>query len=46
MRFEKRDAITLIGREGSRELPLMSKEDTADRIWDAARALLDAAESR
>lgn len=38
--------VTLIGREGSRELPLLSKEDTADRVWDAVRALLDAAESR
>ena len=34
--------VTLIDREGSRELALMSKEDTADHIWDAVRALLDA----
>ena len=38
--------VTLIDREGSRELALMSKEDTADHIWDAVRALLDASGSR
>ena len=38
--------VTLIGHEGSRELPLLSKEDTADRVWDAVRSLLAAAESR
>ena len=34
--------VTLIGRNGRQEMPLLSKEDTADRIWDAVRALLDA----
>lgn len=34
--------VTLIGKNGRQEMPLLSKEDTADRIWDAVRALLDA----
>lgn len=31
--------VTLIDRNSSREVPLMSKEDTADHIWDAVRSL-------
>ncbi len=34
--------VTLIDRNGSHEVPLMSKEDTADQIWDAVRAMLAA----
>lgn len=31
--------VTLIDASGRRELPLMGKEEVADRIWDAARDL-------
>ncbi len=37
--------VTLIDRRGSQELPLLSKEATADRIWDAVRVLLTAADA-
>ena len=32
--------VTLLDRHGSVSLPLLSKEDTADRIWDAVRGLI------
>ena len=35
--------VTLIDKAGSLVLPLLSKEDTADRIWDKVVALLGAA---
>ena len=36
--------VTLIDQEGNHAIPLMSKEETADRIWDAVRAKLNASE--
>ena len=36
--------VTLIDRNGSREVALRSKEDTADQIWDAVRVILAAGE--
>ena len=35
--------VTLIDKADSLVLPLLSKEDTADRIWDKVVALLGAA---
>ena len=35
--------VTLLDQNGSQEIPLLSKEDTADRIWDAVCALLSSA---
>ncbi len=35
--------VTLIDRAGSLVLPLLSKEATADRIWDKVVTLLGAA---
>ena len=32
--------VTLLDRHGSVSLPLLSKEDTADRIWDAVRGMI------
>lgn len=32
--------VTLIDRQASTSLPLLSKEDTADRIWDKVAALI------
>lgn len=37
--------VFLIDRKGSRREPLLSKEATADRIWDAVRTLLAAPDS-
>ncbi len=38
--------VTLIDHEGNHAIPLMSKEETADRIWDAVRAKLNASEDK
>ncbi len=38
--------VTLIDQEGNHAIPLMSKEETADRIWDAVRAKLNASEDK
>jgi phosphopantothenoylcysteine decarboxylase/phosphopantothenate--cysteine ligase len=32
--------VTLIDRKGSAVLPLLTKEDTANRIWDSVVSLL------
>lgn len=38
--------VTLIDQNGKRELPLLSKEETADRIWDAVHTMLTATEGQ
>ena len=38
--------VTLIDQNGKRELPLLSKEETADRIWDAIHTMLTVTEGQ
>ena len=33
------NVVTLISKEKTEELPMLSKEETADRIWDALLAI-------